>query len=74
MHLITRGFMRDYTIWSMHGEVGQNVPQGNNDDVIMLGIALHEVVATDYTEPVATNDDVFRNTLADDTEKKDGIS
>jgi hypothetical protein len=25
--------MRDYTIWTSHGEVGQNVAQENNDDV-----------------------------------------
>jgi hypothetical protein len=26
MHLITRGFMPNYMIWSMHEEVGVNVP------------------------------------------------
>jgi hypothetical protein len=25
MHLLTRGFMSNYMIWSMHGEVGVNV-------------------------------------------------
>jgi hypothetical protein len=35
----------------------------------MPDIALHEAV----TQPVAIVNDVFRNTLADDTEHEDGI-
>ena len=34
-HFITRGFMTDFTIWSRHWEVGENVPQETFDDVIM---------------------------------------
>jgi hypothetical protein len=51
------------------GDVGENVLQENNDDVAMPDIALHEAV----TQPVAIVNDVFRNTLADDTEHEDGI-
>ena len=29
-HLITRGFRPNYMIWTMHGEVGVNVPQEND--------------------------------------------
>jgi len=36
MHLITRGFIPKYTIWSTHGE---NVAQENNDDVLARGSA-----------------------------------
>ena len=36
-HLITRGFMPNYTIWTMHGEVGVNVLQKNDDDMDMHG-------------------------------------
>jgi hypothetical protein len=36
MHLLTRGFMSNYMIWSMHGEVGVNVLQENNNDVPCL--------------------------------------
>jgi hypothetical protein len=65
MHLLTRGFMPTYTIWSMHGEVGVNVPHENNDDVAMLDVTLHEAVTNEepgvITEPVATINDVFRN-------------
>jgi len=49
-----------------------NVPQENNDDVAMPDIALHEAVTNE--EPMATINDVFMNTLADDTENNDGIS
>ena len=41
-HLITRGFMPNYTIWTMHGEVGVNVLQGNDDDVDMPDVAIHD--------------------------------
>jgi hypothetical protein len=72
MHLITRGFMPNYTICSMHGEVGVNDLQENNDDVAMPDVALHEAVTNE--EPMATVNDVFMNMLADDTENDDGIS
>ena len=60
----------------MHGEVGVNVLQENNDNVDMPDVAIHD---TDEepgvnTEPMATVNNVFRNTLADDTEDNDGIS
>ena len=42
-HLITKGFMPNYTIWTMHGEVGVNVLQENDDDVDMPDIAIHDV-------------------------------
>ena len=71
MHLITRGFILNYTTWTMYGEVGVNVPQ-KNDDVAMTDIAFHEAVTN--KEPMATINDVFMNTLADDTEHDDGIS
>jgi len=69
----------------MHGEVGENVMQENNDDVAMSDIAIHEAVTNDddvampnitgvNTQPLATVNDVFRNTLADDTKHEDGIS
>ena len=38
-HLITRGFVRYYTLWSKHGEVGENVPQETFDDVIIPDVA-----------------------------------
>jgi hypothetical protein len=70
--------MRDYTIWTLHGEVGQNVAQENNDDVPMPSVSLNTFLPIDdyqcYTVPVPTNDNVFRNTLVDDTEENDGIS
>ena len=76
MHLITRGFMLNYTIWTMHGEVGVNVPQENDDDVAMPDVAIHDadVEPGINMEPMATVNDVFRNTLANDTEDNDGIS
>jgi len=78
MHLITKGFMPNYTMWSRHGEVGENVPQENNDDVAMPDVAVHESVTNKETgvntQPVATVNDVFRNILADHTEHDDGIS
>ena len=40
--LITRGFMPYYTIWTMHGEVGVNVLQENDDDVDMPDVAIHD--------------------------------
>jgi hypothetical protein len=46
--------------------------QENNDDVAMPDVALHEAVTNE--EPMATINDVFMNTLADDTEHDDGIS
>ena len=78
MHLITRGFMPNYMIWTMHGEVGVNVPQKNDDDVALPDGAMPDVPIHDAdkesgvnTEPMATVNDVFRNTLADDTEDND---
>ena len=76
MHLITMGFMPNYMIWTMHDEVGVNVPQENDDDVDMPDIAIHDADEEPGVnmEPMATVNDVFRNTLADDTEDNDGIS
>jgi hypothetical protein len=46
--LAYQGFMPSYTIWSMHGEVGVNVPQKNNVVVAMTDVALHEAVKTEF--------------------------
>ena len=56
MHLITRGFMPNYMIWTMHGEVGVNVPQENEDDVAMPDVAIHDAdeKPSVNTEPMAT--------------------
>ena len=56
----------------MHDEVGVNVLQENDDDVYMPDVAIHEPDVN--TEPMATINNVFRNTLADDTEDNNGIS
>ena len=71
-----QGFMPNYTIWTMHDEVGVNVLQGNDDDVDMPDIAIHDADEEPdvNTEPMATVNNMFRNTLADDTEDNDGIS
>ena len=76
MHLIIRGFMPNYTIWTMHGEVGVNVLQENDDDVDMPDVANHDGDEEPgvNTEPMPTVNNVFRNTLADNTEDNDGIS
>ena len=81
MHLITKGFMLNFTIWTMHGEVGVNVPQENDDDVATPDVAMPDVaihIADEEpsvnTKPMATVNDVFRNILANDTEDNDGIS
>ena len=73
--------MPNYTIWTMHGEVGVNVPQENNDDVVMSYVAMPDVAIHDADEepgvnmePMATVNDVFRNMLAGHTEDNDGIS
>jgi hypothetical protein len=60
----------------MHGEVGVDVPQENDDDVDMPDIAIHDADEEPgvNTEPMPIVNDVFRNTLADDTEDNDGIS
>ena len=52
-----------------------NVPQENDDDVAMPDVAIHYADEEPgvNTEPMATVN-VFRNTLADDTEDNDGIS
>ena len=75
-HLITWGFMPNYTIWTMHGEVGVNVLQENDDDVDMPDVTIHDADEEPgvNTEPMATVNNVFRNTLADDTENNDDIS
>ena len=61
-HLITRGFMPNYTIWTMHGEVSV-VLQENDDDVDMPDVAIHDVDEEPgvNTEPMATVNNVFRN-------------
>ena len=68
--------MPNYTIWTMHGEVGVNVPQENDDDVDMPNVAIHDAdeEPSVNTEPMTTVNNVFSNTLADDTEGNDGIS
>ena len=68
--------MPNYTIWTIHSEVGVNVRQENDDNVAMPDIAIHNAKEEPgaNTEPMATVNDVFRNTLADDTEDNDGIS
>jgi hypothetical protein len=68
--------MPNYMIWNMHGEVGVNVPRENDDDVAMPDIAIHDADEEPgvNTEHMATVNNVFRNTLADDTENNDGIS
>ena len=61
----------------MHGEVGVNVLRENDDDVDMPDIAIHDADEEPgvNTEPMAIVNNVFRNTLADDTEdNNDGIS
>ena len=75
-HLITRGFMPNYTIWTMQGEVGVNVLQENDDDVDMPDVVIHDGDEEPdvNTEPMPTVNNVFRNTLADDTEDNDIIS
>ena len=55
--------MPNYTIWTMHGELGVNVLHENDDDEPGVNI-----------EPIAIVNDMFRNTLADDTEDNDDIS
>jgi hypothetical protein len=60
----------------MHGEVGVNVPQENDDDVAMPNVVIHGVdeEPSVNTEPTVTVNDVFRNMLTDDIEDNDGIS
>ena len=67
--------MPNYTIWTMHGEVGVNVLQGNDDDVDMPDVAIHDAdeEPSVNTKPMATVNNVFSNTLTDDTEDNDGI-
>ena len=68
-HLITRGFMPNYTIWTMHGEVDVNVLQENDDDADMPDVAIHDADEEPgiNREPMTTVNNVFRNTLADNT-------
>ena len=37
-----QGFIPNYTIWTMHSEVGVNVLQENDDDVDMPDVAIHD--------------------------------
>jgi hypothetical protein len=61
MSLDYQGFMRDYTIWSRHWEVGENILQETFDDVIMPDVAPHEAITNEEmsvnTQPVATDSD-----------------
>ena len=73
--------MPNNTIWTMHGEVGVNVPQENDNDVAMPNVAMPDVAIHDadekpsvHMESMAIVNDVFRTTLADDTKDNDGIS
>jgi hypothetical protein len=68
--------MPNYTIWNMHGQVGVNVPQENDDDVDMPDVAIHDADEEPgvNTKPMAIVNNVFRNMLADDTEDNNGIS
>ena len=52
-----------------------NVLQENDDDVDMPDVAIHHADEEPgvNTEPMATINIVFMNTLADDTEDNDGI-
>ena len=60
----------------MHGEVGVNVLQENDDDVGMPDVAIHDAdeEPSVNSEPMAKVNNVFRNTLADDIKDNDGIS
>ena len=60
----------------MHGEVGVNVLQGNDDDVDMPDVAIHDADEKPSVnmELMAIVNNVFRNTLANDTEDNNGIS
>ena len=53
-----------------------NVPQENDNDVAMPDLAIHDANEEPGVnmEPIATVNNVFRNTLADDTKDNDGIS
>jgi hypothetical protein len=62
--------MKNYMIWSKHGKVTENVLQETFDSVIMSDVASQAVTK----KQVATKDNVFRNTIVDDTKHDDGIS
>ena len=68
--------MLNYTIWTMYDEVGVNVLQENDDDVDMPDVAIHDAneEPSVNTKLMVTVNNVFRNTLADDTVDNDGIS
>ena len=68
--------MSNYTIWTMHGEVGVNVLQENDDDVDMPDVAIHDTDEEPGVnmEHMATINNVFRSLLADDTEDNSSIS
>ena len=57
--------MANYTIWTMHGEVGVNVLQENDDDVDMPDVAIHDADEEPgvNTEPMAIHDDDDVNVL-----------
>ena len=55
MHLITKGFMPNQTIWTMHGEVSVNVPQENDDGVAMPDVAMPDVAIHDADEEPGVN-------------------
>jgi hypothetical protein len=60
----------------MHGKVGVDVSQENDDDVDMPDIAVHDAdeEPSVNTEPMPLVNDVFRNMLDNDTDDNDGIS
>ena len=60
----------------MHGKVGVNVLQKNDDDMGMPDVAIYDADEEPgvNTKPMATVNNVFRNMLVDDTEDNDGIS
>ena len=55
--------------------VGVNVLQENNDDVDMPDVAIHDADEEPgvNTEPMATVNNMFKNTLANNTKDSDGI-
>ena len=69
--------MPNYTIWTLYSEVAVNVLQENDDDMDMLDVAILDADEEPdvNTEPMTTVNNVFRNTLADNTEdNNNGIS
>ena len=64
-HLITRGFIEDYKVWTKHGESMED-DQGGDERVT----ALDGTPALDVNAEEVVND-VFRDTLADDAVEDD---